>query len=110
MEWNLSSGAATVIITAMALIWGSIMKIFPKKETSDVVKDFMKSIRDIMTSLKDVTDGQNGLMNKMNMTLTLMQQKVDGSHDKLNLMQDYVSRLQIMEEKIDKIVVSTSKD
>lgn len=103
MEWNLSTSAAAVIISAMGLGFGAIMKIFPKKETSEVVDSFMKSIKEIML-------GQTDLLNKQNITITLMNEKVIGSHDKLNLMQKYVGRMMIMEEKIDKIRINTAKD
>jgi len=103
MEWSLSSGAATVIITAMALIWGAILKIFPKKESTAVANGFMKSIEKIM-------EKQNEIMEKQMITISLMQDKINGSHLKLDLVHKLVTRVPMTETRIDEIWKSTVKN
>lgn len=96
MEFNLSAGSAAVVLTSMGIIWGIIMKVFPKKEKSEVVAGFMKSIKEIMET--------------QNITLALMKQTTDGSHDKLNIITGCSLRINNIEEKVDRIVANTTKD
>ncbi len=103
MEWNLSSGAATVIITGMALVWGAILKIFPKKEKAEVVESFMKSIKEIVVSMHLLQGEQNKVQ-------SLMSQKINGSHEKLDLVHKLVINMPKTEGRIDEIWKSTVKD
>ena len=84
----------------MALIWGVIMKLFPRKETAIVISDFMESVKKIL-------DKQNEIMEKQMITISLMQDKINGSHLKLDLVHKLVMRTPMTETRIDEIWKNT---
>lgn len=98
MEWNLSTPAAAVIMTGMGLVFGSFVKFFPKKETS------------VMESIKGIIEKQGDIMENQNDTLLLMKQKINGSHEKLDLVHRLVMNTPKTEGRIDEIWKSTVKD
>jgi len=96
MEWNLSTGAATVVISGMALIFAIIQKFFPtRKGLSD--ESFSSGIKAIMIS-------QNDLLARQTTTLALMQQKINGSHDKIDDMSKLLMLLPKQLNDIERIV------
>lgn len=108
MVLELSNGSAAVIISAMAIIAGILNKFFgnknPEKQTNQL-ETFFEGMKSILIS-------QNDLGAKQTITLALMEQKVNGSHEKLNFVSKVIigvdKELHEVKEKVDDIWKTTA--
>lgn len=103
MEFNLSPGGATVVLSGMGLVWGIIMKIFPKKDQPQVLAGFMKSQEVFSAEFRKSTESSSKMFGKMHDLLISIKDKTDGSHEKLNIMMPSTLRVHNIEESVNEL-------